>query len=264
MNGPRPDTISPIRAALLDSPGLRHGFFTRAGGVSTGIYEGLNCGRGSGDNPAAARENRARAMAALGAHPEALVTAHQIHSPDVLVVTEPWPDEPPKGDALVSDVPGLVLGVVTADCAPVLLADAEAGVIGAAHAGWRGALGGVIENTVDAMERLGARRERIAAAVGPCIAQPSYEVGREFYDAFIADDLEHDRFFAPGAGDRLQFGLKAFCAARLAAAGVTRADILPHDTCADAALFYSNRRAAHRGEPDYGRLLSAIMLAPDS
>jgi YfiH family protein len=253
---------APIQSALLAAaPGLKHGFFTREGGVSTGIYAGLNFGRGSKDDPANAAENRARAMAALDAAPEALATAYQIHSPDALTVTEAW-SEPPRGDALVTDRPGLALGVVTADCAPVLLVDEVARVIGAAHAGWRGALSGVIENTVAAMERLGARRGRITAAVGPCIAQPSYEVGREFYDAFVLDDTAHDRFFAPGAGEKLRFDLKGFCAARLAASGVTRTDILPHDTYADERLFYSNRRAVHRGEGDYGRLLSAIMLSP--
>lgn len=254
---------APILSPLLSAaPKVRHGFFTRAGGVSKGIYESLNCGRGSKDDPADATENRARAAAAFGAVAEALVTAYQVHSPDVLTVTEPWEGASPKGDALVTDRPDLMLGVVTADCGPVLFVDAEARVIGAAHAGWRGALSGVIENTVAAMERLGARRERIAAALGPCIAQASYEVGREFYDAFIDESMGHDRFFAPGGGDRLQFDLKGFCAMRLREAGVERADILPHDTYEDERLFFSNRRAVHRGEGDYGRLLSAIMLTP--
>lgn len=253
----------PLSSALLaGAPGVRHGFFTRQGGVSTGIYEGLNCGRGSKDDPDAAEENRARAMAALGAPAEALVTPYQIHSPDVLTVDAPWPGETPKGDALVTGTRGLAIGIVTADCGPVLLADAEAGVVGAAHAGWRGALSGVIGNTVAAMVELGADPARIAAAVGPCIAQPSYEVGRDFYDAFLADHPDHDRFFVPGKGDKVQFDLKAFCAARLEEAGVTQIDVLPHDTYADEALFYSNRRAVRRGETDYGRLLSAITLAP--
>ncbi len=255
---------APIRAGALDLRGVRHGFFTREGGVSEGIYAGLNCGRGSKDDPAHAEENRKRAMAALGAAAGDLVTSYQVHSPDVLTVDGPWPGETPKGDALVTATPGLVLGIVTADCGPVLLADTEAGVIGAAHAGWRGALSGVIENTVAAMTELGADPARIAAAVGPCIAQPSYEVGREFYDAFVDANEDYDRFFIPGAGDRLQFDLKAFCAGRLNAAGVETVEVLPHDTCADEARFYSNRRAVHRGEGDYGRLLSAIVLGPDA
>jgi YfiH family protein len=231
---------------------------TRRGGVSTGLVEGLNCGFGAGDDPAAVRENRRRAAQAVlpGA---VLVSVRQIHSPDAVTVVPPWPDEQrPRADALVTARPGLLLGIVTADCAPVLLVDRAAGVIGAAHAGWRGAHGGVIEATVAAMEALGARRDVIAAGVGPCIAQPSYEVGADFRAQFPE---EAARFFALGAAGHLQFDLPGYVAARLADSGVGQVEVLPCDTYADPVRFYSFRRATHRSEPTYGRQLSLIGLA---
>lgn len=245
--------VEALRSAALD--GVAHGFLTRAGGVSRGAVEGLNCGFGADDDPAAIAENRRRAAEAVlpGA---ALVGLHQVHSPNVVRVTEPWGDTArPSADALVTDQAGVLLGVLTADCAPVLLADREAGVIGAAHAGWRGAHGGVVAETVRAMEELGAERARIAAAIGPCIAQASYEVS----DAFRAEFDEADaHFFAPGAPGHWQFDLPGYVAKRLEQAGVGRIDVLAHDTYADHARFYSFRRATHRGEATYGRHLSLI------
>lgn len=243
-----------LTAALPEGP--RHGFFTRAGGVSDGLFASLNCGPGSDDDPQAVATNRARAAEALGADPAALLTLHQIHSAEVVTITEPF-SERPRADALVTGRPGLALGVLSADCAPVLLADAAEGVIGAAHAGWRGALSGVLEATVAAMRILGARS--IQAAIGPCISQRVYEVGPDFLDAFRAEDPDHTRFFAGGAGDRLLFDLPGFCLSRLRAAGV-EASWTGQCTYSDEARFFSYRRATHRAEPDYGRLLSAIML----
>lgn len=244
-----------LRAGVL--AGTPHGFMTRRGGVSTGLVEGLNCGFGADDDPAAVAENRRRAVAAVlpGA---ALVGVHQVHSPTAVTVDGPWPDDArPRADALVTRQRGLLLAIVTADCAPVLFADRTAGVVGAAHAGWRGAHGGVIEATVAAMEALGARREDIAAAVGPCIAQASYEVGDEFRKAFAQGD---DRFFEPGAPGHWQFDLPGYVAARLAESRVGRVEGLALDTYADPARFYSFRRATHRAEPTYGRQLSLIGL----
>ncbi|QGN54831.1 peptidoglycan editing factor PgeF [Novosphingobium sp. Gsoil 351] len=249
------EPVEVIRASCLGS--IPHGFLGRRGGVSTGIHAGLNVGWGSDDERAAVAENRRRAVEAVlpGA---ALVTVHQVHSPDVVTVTEPWPDDArPKADALVTDRPGLLLGVLTADCAPVLLADAEAGMIGAAHAGWKGALGGVCEATVAAMEALGARRDRIAAAIGPCIAQASYEVDAAFVDRFAPDNA---RFFKPGRAGHAWFDLESYVAMRLAAAGVGTIERLGLDTYAGEARFYSYRRATHRGEPGYGREITLIGL----
>ena len=237
--------------------GTPHGFMTRRGGVSSGLVEGLNCGFGADDDPASVAENRRRAAEAVlpGAR---LVSVHQIHSAEAVTVTEPWPDDArPRADALVTDRPGLLLGILTADCAPVLFADREAEVIGAAHAGWRGAHGGVIEATVAAMETLGARREGIAAAVGPCIAQPSYEVSDDFRAQFTDAD---ERFFNAGAPGHWQFDLPGYVASRLTESRVGRIDVLSCDTYADPARFYSFRRATHRGEPTYGRQLSLIGL----
>ena len=237
--------------------GIPHGFMTRRGGVSSGLVEGLNCGFGADDDPASVAKNRGRATEAVlpGAR---LVSVHQIHSAEAVTVTEPWPDDArPRADALVTDRPGLLLGILTADCAPVLFADREAEVIGAAHAGWRGAHGGVIEATVAAMETLGARREGIAAAVGPCIAQPSYEVSDDFRAQFTDAD---ERFFSAGAPGHWQFDLPGYVASRLTESRVGRIDVLPCDTYADPARFYSFRRATHRGEPTYGRQLSLIGL----
>ena len=249
------DDVEVVRSAVLGD--IPHGFLGRRGGVSLGTIAGLNVGHGAEDDSEAVAENRRRAVAAVlpGAR---LATVYQVHSPEAVEVREPWPhDMRPRADAMVADRPGLLLGVVTADCAPVLLADREGGVIGAAHAGWRGAHGGVIENVVTAMERLGARAGRIAAAVGPAIAQPSYEVDARFRDAFAADD---ERFFAPGRGGRWQFDLEGYVAARLRAAGVGSVDRLGLDTYADEARFFSYRRATHRGEPTYGRQFSLIGL----
>ncbi|MEM0922197.1 MAG: peptidoglycan editing factor PgeF [Pseudomonadota bacterium] len=234
--------------------GLAHGFFTRLGGVSPGIYTSLNGGQGSADSSDAVAENRRRIAASLRV--ETLISVHQIHSAEAVIVTEPW-DERPRADAMVTDRPGLALGVLTADCAPVLLADHAAGVIGAAHAGWKGALGGVLEAVTAAMEGLGARR--ITAVVGPCISQQAYEVGPEFFDRFAADDPETAHFFAGGSGDRLQFDLPGYVMARLRAAGA-EASWTGHCTYGDAARFFSYRRSVHRGEGDYGRLVSAIAL----
>lgn len=247
--------VEALRSSALE--GITHGFLTCAGGVSTGVLAGLNCGRGSGDEEAAVAENRRRAgTAVLPGAP--IVGVHQVHSPRAVTVAEPWGEESrPQADALVTDRPGILLGVVTADCAPVLLADAEAGVVGAAHAGWRGARGGVVESCVAAMERLGARAERIAAAVGPCIAQASYEVDHAFCAGFGEDG---ERFCVPGAPGHWQFDLEGYVAHRLAGAGVGRIDRLGCDTYADPARFYSFRRATHRGEPDYGRQISLIGL----
>ncbi len=253
-------TLNPVQSETLGAlPRIRHAFFTREGGVSEGLFESLNCGLGSGDRMELAEENRRRAADWMGASPDQLATLHQVHSTDCLVLDAPLADRP-KADALATKAPDLMLGVVTADCAPVLMADAEAGVIGAAHAGWRGALDGVIESTVSKMVGLGAQRDRIAAAVGPCIAQESYEVGAEFRETFLERDDTFDRYFKPNDAGRWQFDLKAFAGARLAQAGVGAVDILPHDTYANADRFFSYRRATHEGEQDYGRLLAAIRL----
>lgn len=247
--------VRPIRSALLE--GIAHGFLTREGGVSTGALAGLNVGRGSGDDSELVAENRRRAAEAVlpGAR---LVTAYQVHSPDCATVAEPWDEDArPHADALVTARPGLLLGIVTADCAPVLLADREAGVVGAAHAGWKGAHGGVIESTVAAMEALGARRSRIVAAVGPCIAQESYEVGEEFRGHFAPED---EGFFAHGRAGHFQFDLEGYVANRLERAGVLSVDPLGLDTYSGSDRFYSYRRATHRGEPNYGRQFSLIGL----
>lgn len=236
-----------------------HAFFSRKGGASSGIFRGLNCGQGSSDQSEAVALNRARAAARLGLAAGALIGVHQVHSADVAVIpAEPW-DRPPRADALVTDRPGVALSVLTADCQPVLLADEAAGVIGAAHAGWRGALSGILDNTVAAMVRLGARADRIAAVIGPTISQRAYEVGPEFMDAFLADDPAHDRFFAGGDGDRVHFDLPGFGLHRLRQAGVT-AFWTGHCTYSDPDRFFSYRRSVHQHEADYGRLLSAIRL----
>lgn len=249
-------TVEVIRAAALD--GVAHGFLGRRGGVSAGLVAGLNTGSGSQDDPAAIAENRRRAVAAV--RPGAsLVTVFQTHSADAVTVEAPF-DERPQADALVTGRPGLALGILTADCAPVLLADREAGVIGAAHAGWKGAFAGVTDSTLAAMERLGARRERIAAAIGPCIARASYEVDDGFLARFAIADPDNERFFAPGRPGHHQFDLEAYVAWRLAAAGLTRIEMLGLDTYGDAERFFSYRRATHRGEPDYGRQISLISL----
>jgi len=249
-----------IRAAMLD--GVPHGFLGRRGGVSTGVCAGLNVGWGSGDDREAIAENRRRAVEAV-APGARLVTVHQVHSADALHAAAPWPDDArPQADAIVTDRPGLALGILTADCTPVLFADRQAGVIGAAHAGWKGALGGVIEATLAAMEARGATRARIAAAVGPVIARKSYEVDDAFLRRFAEADPENDLFFSPGREGHHQFDLEAYVLARLAQAGVTRAEALGLDTYSDPERFFSYRRATHKGEADYGRQISLIAL-PD-
>ncbi|MFN3523505.1 MAG: peptidoglycan editing factor PgeF [Phenylobacterium sp.] len=249
-----------LTSPLLDLPGVRHAFFTRQGGVSQGIYASLNIGRGSGDAPDDVAENRRRAAARFGVGPEALLTCYQVHSPDVQIVEAPW-DKPPEADGVATRRTGLICGALAADCAPILLADPQARVVAAAHAGWKGALTGVAEAAVARMVELGAEPARMTAVIGPCIGPASYEVGLEFLDRFVAADAGAERFFAPGAApDKRQFDLPAFVLSRLNAAGVANAAWIGRDTCAEDSLFYSNRRAFKRGEPDYGRLLSAIML----
>jgi len=252
------------RAANLESPTrIAHGFFGRNGGVSKGIFASLNCGPGSGDLRADVVENRRRATIAL-LPLGTLVTLYQVHSPKAVIVTEPWQiGEGPQADAMATETPGLALGILTADCAPVLLADVEARVIGAAHAGWKGALGGVIESVTAAMEELGARRSRIAAAIGPCIAQENYEVGADFRERFLAADAANASFFIDGArGEHFQFDLEGYVARRLAAGGIENVARFGMCTYANEADFFSFRRATHRGGTDYGRQLSAISLRP--
>lgn len=253
---------TPITHTLLDRAGVRHGFFTRHGGVSTGLFQGLNTGLGSTDDPDAVAENRRRVAVAMGGGSDDLANCYQIHSSLTRVATGPWAGERPEGDAVVTATAGVIPAVLTADCAPVLLADADAGVVGAVHAGWKGALGGVVHSAVAAMEALGARPGRIVAVVGPCIAQGSYEVGADFQERFDHHDPGSERFFVEGAtADKRMFDLPGFVLWRLEQAGVGEAAWTGHDTCADEAAFYSNRRAFQRGEPDFGRLMSAIALA---
>jgi YfiH family protein len=247
-----------IRAiALGDMP---HGFLGRRGGVSTGALSGLNVGFGSNDERAAIERNRALAISALLPGAE-LATVHQVHSAEAVHVDRPWPqDQRPHADAMVTDRPNVLLGILTADCAPVLFADRRAVVIGAAHAGWRGALAGVTDSTIAAMERLGAKRETIHAAVGPCITQQSYEVDEAFRARFVASDAGNDRFFAAGAAGKPRFDLEAYVVHRLVAAGIDEVEALNLDTYTAPDRFYSYRRATHAGDADYGRQLSAIAL----
>ena len=251
--------VDVIRAKPL--AGVVHGFLGRRGGVSTGILAGLNVGTGSSDDRDSIIENRRRAVDAVlpGA---GLATVYQVHSGDAVHVEAPWPHEQrPKADAMVTSRPGLLLGILTADCAPVLLADAEACVVGAAHAGWRGALAGVTDSAIAAMEKLGAVRGRIAAVVGPCIAQPSYEVDGAFRERFLCSDPVNARFFTAQPGGQPHFDLEAYVVARLQAAGIASVEPLGLDTYSDPDRFYSYRRATHRGEPDYGRQISLIGIA---
>ncbi len=250
---------SSLLAAL---PGVRHAFFTRRGGVSTGLFASLNLGVGSGDDAAAVAENRRRAAEVFGVGPEALRTCYQIHSIRTVMAEEDWAVERPRADAVVARQAGLACGALAADCAPVLLAEPEARVVAAVHAGWRGALEGVVASAVEAMAALGAKPARMVGVVGPCIAQASYEVGLEFLEAFVARDAAWARFFVPGAADKRQFDLPGFVLSRLEAAGVGTCESIGRDTCAEEDLFFSNRRAFRRGEGDYGRLMSAIMLEP--
>jgi YfiH family protein len=258
---PKPERLqSPVLAAL---PGISHGFFTRHGGVSRGLYDSLNVGLGSGDNPDAVIENRGRAATAFGGPPDALTTCYQIHSAQVTVALDAWAGRRPRSDGVVTAAAGVICGALAADCAPVLIADADARVVAAVHAGWRGALDGIIEAAVGAMVGLGAAPARMRAAVGPCIGPASYEVGMEFMVAFENRDPDHHRFFAPGAApQKRQFDLPGFILQRLAAAGVGASEWIGRDTFAEADDFFSNRRAFKRGEADYGRLLSAIVLDP--
>ena len=255
-------TFQDERLAAL--AGIRHGFFAREGGVSEGIYASLQCGRGAKADPREnVAENRARAADALGLGRESLLSVHQHHSADVVAVEAPWrPGKAPKADGMVTVRPGLALGILTADCAPVLFADAKARVIGAAHAGWKGALGGVLEATVEAMVAAGAERQRIRAAIGPCIGQANYQVDAAYRDRFREADSANGRFFRPDpeAEGRYRFDLPGYAAARLTACGVKDTALPTHCTYAEDALFFSNRRALHRGEGDYGRGLSAIVL----
>ncbi|MEL6913706.1 MAG: peptidoglycan editing factor PgeF [Pseudomonadota bacterium] len=239
--------------------GLTHGFFTRKGGASSGVFAGLNCGAGSSDQAEIVQLNRARVADAMDVPPTALVTQYQVHSTDVVTVESPR-DAQETADAMVTRMPGLALGVLAADCQPVLFADARAGVIGAAHAGWKGALTGVLEATVEAMEALGAARARIHAAIGPTISQRAYEVGPEFLERFLEDDPDNGRFFAQGSGDRVHFDLPAYGLNRLREAGVAEAGWIRHCTYSDPVRFYSYRRSVHLKEADYGRLISTIRL----
>ena len=253
--------IPTIRSPDLEVPEIDHAFFTRRGGVSTGIFASLNGGQGSADDAANVMENRARMAHSLGVAPEHLVTVHQVHSPDALVVEGPWPGERPKADGMVTRTPGLALAVLSADCGPVLFADAQARVIGACHSGWKGAFTGVLEGTVEAMERLGADRARIVAVLGPTISGAAYEVGPEFVARFTSEDAALARFFKPSPREgHAWFDLPGFIGTRLRKAGIGHFTNLGLCTYSDPELFYSYRRTTHRGEPDYGRLVSAITL----
>jgi polyphenol oxidase len=255
---------STLQARSLGSlAGIRHAFFTRHGGVSEGIYASLNGGVGSNDVPSHVAENRARMASAVGVAADHLVTPYQIHSPDVVTAERPWdPSARPKADALVTKVPGLAIGISTADCGPVLLAEATAGVVGAAHAGWRGAFTGVIEATISAMEACGADRSRIVAALGPMIRQANYEVGPEFVERFKTAAAANARYFKPAARDgHALFDLSGYIAARLATAGIRHTEDLGHCTYANPDLFFSYRRSVHRAQADYGRHVNAIALS---
>lgn len=249
-------TLQPITSDDLTVP---HGFFTRVGGASSGVFSGLNCGLGSSDQRETVLINRARVAERFGAAPEQLVSVHQAHTARAVTMEEP-PAQATEADGMATRTPGLVLGILTADCQPVLFADAENGVVGAAHAGWKGALDGVLEATLDAMESLGAARGSTTAVIGPSISQRAYEVGPEFLDRFIGDDPDNARFFANGEGDRLQFDLIGFGLDRLRRAGVASASWIGHCTYSDPERFYSYRRSVHQREADYGRLISAIAL----
>ena len=251
-------SVEVIRSGVLGD--VAHGFLGRRGGVSQGVCSGLNVGLGSSDDREAVRTNRRLAVEAVAPGAQ-LVTLHQVHSPTAMAVTEPFPDDGrPPADAMVTDRPGLALGILTADCTPVLFADRRAGVIGAAHSGWKGAIGGVVESTLAEMELLGADRANVVAAVGPTIGRRSYEVDEGFFRRFVAEDPEHERFFSAGNPGHYQFDLEGFVLARIAAAGVSKVEALGLDTYADPDRFFSYRRATHRGEPDYGRQISLIAL----
>jgi YfiH family protein len=248
---------------LASYPNLHHAFFTRRGGVSEGVYASLNGGLGSSDDPARVAENRRRMTDELGLAPEALISVHQVHSADAVIVEGPWTGERPRADGMATAVPGLALGITTADCGPVLFADPHVGVIGAAHAGWRGAASGVLESTIGAMERLGARRHKIVAVLGPTISQAAYEVGPEFVATLTGLDAENERFFRPGErSDHAMFDLPGYIGMRLEAAGIGEFANVGLCTYSDEERFFSYRRTTHRSEPDYGRLISAIAFTP--
>ena len=253
-----PVVTSPLLKRL---PGVHHAFFTRQGGLSAGLYASLNVGRGSRDDPAAVAQNRARAAGHFGQPVERLLTCHQVHSARAVIADAPWADARHEVDGVATAVPGLVCGALSADCAPILFADPQARVVASAHAGWRGALAGIVAATVERMVELGAEPARITAVIGPCIAPKSYEVGEDFLQAFMDQAPESERFFAPGTTPaKRQFDLPGFVLDRLERVGVGEIAWVGHDTCAEEDAFFSNRRAVHRGEADYGRLLSAIML----
>lgn len=246
---------------LLDLPNIQHGFFTRHGGVSNGIYDSLNVGRGSGDAPEAVEENRRRVAAAFGQPAEHLLSLYQIHSPTVHTPDAPFDSLRPEGDGIVTATPGLIVSALSADCAPLLFADPVAGVVGACHAGWKGALYGIIESTIAALIQKGATIENLRCVIGPCIAQASYEVSEDYRDTFAAEDPQSPAFFVPGAAPgKYRFDLPGYCLMRLKRAGVNQCAATGHDTCAEENLFFSNRRAFHRNEGDYGRLISGIMI----
>lgn len=259
-------TAEPLTASPLTHEGITHGFFTRRGGVSEGIYESLNCGFGSHDSHDAVAENRRLVGKALGVEGSVLLTPYQHHSADAVIVTTPQPDgwaggSAPKADAVVTAVPGVLIGILTADCAPVLFADPQEKVVGAAHSGWRGAVGGVLTSTIEAMEQLGAKRANIRAVVGPTISVKNYEVGPEFVAQFVAQDESYRRFFTePQAGQRPHFDLPAFVVAQLQAAGIGEVAALDACTYENESLFYSYRRNCHQSIEDYGRHISAIGL----
>lgn len=247
---------------MTRQPGIRHGFFTRKGGVSAGLFSSLNCGYGSGDDVAIVTENRSRAAASFGLEEDALCTAYQIHSARAEILDHPWAwRDAPEADALVTARPGIILGILTADCVPVLFADCARRIIGAAHAGWKGAIGGVLEATLDAMISLGADRRDMVASIGPAIGQPSYEVSAEFLERFLKETPENEPYFASSLKDgHYLFDLKAYVQNRLAKSGISQLHILPYDTCAQEELFFSYRRSCLSGEPAYGRQVSAITL----
>ncbi len=254
-------TILSPKLSKLDS--IKHGFFTREGGVSIGLYGSLNAGQGSNDAPQNVAENRSRIAAYFETEPQNLVSCYQVHSNDVVVVTEPWlTDQRPKADAMVTNVPNLALGILTADCGPILFADSTAGVIGAAHAGWKGAVSGVLENTLTAMEKLGANRKNITACLGMTISRHNYEVGQEFLEKFLGEDSSNMRYFTPSEKiDHYMFDLQAFIIMRLSNADIGTVENLELCTYQDEQRFFSYRRTTHRKEPDYGRHISAIMLS---
>ncbi len=267
MNETRPDMLPPDRLTsdvIGDVNGIRHGFLTRAGGVSSGLYDSLNCGYGSGDTPENVHENRIRAKSTLSLENPHLLTCHQIHSARVVSADVPWtPDATPEADGMVTTKSDVVLGILTADCAPVLFADGENRVVAAAHAGWRGALRGVTDQTINKMLRAGAKRGNIVAAIGPTISQDSYEVGEQFRDRFAASDPATEQFFKPGIEvGKFQFDLTAYVAARLEQAAITQISVSGRDTYSEETRFFSYRRSVHKGETDYGRALSMIALAP--